>query len=525
MAKKTERNKIRKIDNLRNSILKLVKGNFDYFRDRPKHLAWAMMNFRLIDYVGRKFWSNSNNQEDLVLKAAKSLKKPEDSWLMYSAWDVSKHIYNKDFFDVNPNLPLEAKKNKTVEEWIALETDKRYRYQDLTPDARAVENELLCRGGPGNGYKWTKSGSIVNIYFLDGLAHLYGGFTRVQGKIRPDIKDKILGIRSNALIAKDVKNNLKKSRRVSRINNSENEAEKQILRYESEIKPLINNLPKNEQKTAMKVFRDVAYLEAIVEEAEKWSDEEWEEATKSNVFNYHGKRFDVSDVRIDSLKYLHRFQFRLKDRIKIGDNINYKKNPYSFERSTSWCDFVYKIKKPDNLKTKKALGIVEKFNIKTSKERLRAKLKGLKGPEETPEVKKAKAYLNIQRPNLKKYKPVLEKAKKGDEKSIKLLDKLSGVPSNGWNVIKSFIDYDKRLDGEARVMYLKKSNSGIYSDLSDHSNLVTMPDNAHSSYVEAGIRVSDIILSDEKGSRTSKKYARQFLEKWQKNYQLKKCVE
>lgn len=55
-----------------------------------------------------------------------------------------------------------------------------------------------------------------------------------------------------------------------------------------------------------------------------------------------------------------------------------------------------------------------------------------------------------------------------------------------------------------------------YYPLCEYSNLVTMPDNAHQSYVNAGIEVAKEILANKKEPYESREYARAFLDKWAK---------
>ena len=46
------KSKNKQIEKLRDNVLDIVKQNFDYFRENPKPLAWAMMNFEFMGVEG-----------------------------------------------------------------------------------------------------------------------------------------------------------------------------------------------------------------------------------------------------------------------------------------------------------------------------------------------------------------------------------------------------------------------------------------------------------------------------------------
>jgi len=241
------------------------------------------------------------------------------------------------------------------------------------------------------------------------------------------------------------------------------------------------------------------------------------------------------------------------------------------------------------------------------------KLKGKPPTKETDEkIKKARDYLNSQRPNLKEYNPILEKAtnlnerlrkidktklkvgvpviwnddgnkcrgkiiskryepgpfnrmmyvaefdgggfkyeRNFDKQSLKenlkinkaylrskerreakqageLLDRLANVPDKGWGSIRYFVlDEQRELDEsltELTGKKLRKKEKRLYYPPSEYSPLVTMPENAHPSYVKAGIRIAKEILKMTKNDisqknlvktyMAGKKHASQFLKKW-----------
>lgn len=343
--------RIKRAEKLTDRILEVVINDWDYFKARPKHLAWAMMNFSLVHYAGRRIDSCSENPKDLVLNAGEKLSE-EDSNLLYDAWGVT--VSNqREFPDANPELPLDSKQNKTLDEWIELCTDRNYEFRSIFPDAHSVESHLICCYGTGMG--WNKDGFITDTGPSDVDEAMFANYTRAEDEIRSDLKKQILKIRSNPLIIHHVNNYLKDAE----INAGNNRAEKRIVNDSWKVKQNIKKLPKRERDKIMKAFRQVAYLEAIVNDAKYWTEEEWKEARKSNIYDYQGTEFDVSEIDLSfchtALDFGSHIAFSLKRGKKIKD---YKKEGIINRRDFKWRDFVYKIENPDTPKVKKANAII-----------------------------------------------------------------------------------------------------------------------------------------------------------------------
>jgi hypothetical protein len=58
--KKIEK-QVKKLEKLSRGILNIVIKNWDYFKARPKHLAWAMMNYDLAHTAGRHVCEYTDN--------------------------------------------------------------------------------------------------------------------------------------------------------------------------------------------------------------------------------------------------------------------------------------------------------------------------------------------------------------------------------------------------------------------------------------------------------------------------------
>lgn len=183
---------MRAVKDLGARILDVVVQNFDYFRERPSHLAWAMMNYELIHRVG----NYNTNPKDAILEVGEELSE-EDGNLLYDAWGVT--VSNGcEFPDTNPNIPLESKRNRTMDEWIELFTNPSYRFKSLFPDEFAVKNYLLCT--IGTGYDWNNEGFVANVGPLGVDNDLFAGYTRSEASIDAGIRGKILEVRLDSRV-------------------------------------------------------------------------------------------------------------------------------------------------------------------------------------------------------------------------------------------------------------------------------------------------------------------------------------
>lgn len=188
-----------KIEQLRNKVLDVVLENFDYFKENPRHLAWAMMNYELIHRVGRvNFHECDDNPKDLVIEYGEKLKNKNDSNLMYDAWGVTVSNFIHEFEDTSPEIPLESKINKTLDEWVEVCMDKRFRFNEICPDRFSVEDHILCVSG--NGYGWNKDGFACEDGPCGTDEDIFAGYTRAEKEVREDIRNNILELRDNLKI-------------------------------------------------------------------------------------------------------------------------------------------------------------------------------------------------------------------------------------------------------------------------------------------------------------------------------------
>lgn len=493
---------------LRDGVVDVVVKNFGYFRKNPRHLAWAMMQFELIHRISRRFLDACHdNPKDVVVEAGEKLKKAKDADLLYDAWAVT--VANEDAFPDpgrgEPGLGL-AKPNKTLEDWIAIKTDSRYEYRSLYPDAWSVKNYLLCV--IGTGYGWNRAGFIAEVAPGDTDKSIFAGYTTAEQEVRADLRDEIAALRDAPLIRKHIPGYMK----AVEVNWGTNSVEKRIVNRSWRVDAQVTEagLARSEAAKVREAYRYVAYLDELLSSAGRWTPAEWEEARKSNVWMYRGVAFDVGEVTLDSRHSAYGmeegFATELRD---SGQGADYRRDTtWRSERRSKWREFVHRIDDENAPDVEQARTTI-----------MRSVLSGLKSapggdvPTEADEAA-ARAVLALHKPNLAEYAPLLERAEAGDPEAMRALDRVSGVPGPGWDSIAAFVDSKKRQDEMFRP---SKGGDGAraHYPLSQYSLLVTMPKNAHESYVRCGIEIAREILANPNDSAESKRYAERFLAKWE----------
>ena len=236
------------VEDLGARILNVVVDYFDYFRERPSHLAWVMMNYELIHRVG----NYSPNPKDAILEVAEGLSE-DDGNLLYDAWGVT--VSNDcEFPDTNPNIPLESKCNRTMDEWVELFTNPSYRFKSLFPDEFAVKDDLLCT--IGTGYNWNNDGFVANVGPSGVDNDLFAGYTRSEASIDLSIRGKILEVRLDPRVREKADSYLREAYNVAeRIYSGEDWLEavnprvkaerKERKRIDGELEALLAKLPED----------------------------------------------------------------------------------------------------------------------------------------------------------------------------------------------------------------------------------------------------------------------------------------
>jgi hypothetical protein len=89
-----------------------------------------------------------------------------DAWGMHVSNDLNTPTYDefvkklkegRELSDLDKKM---LKPNKTIDEWVEILTDKRYKYHSIYPNRRSVLNHLLCT--IGNGYGLSKDGFVYS---------------------------------------------------------------------------------------------------------------------------------------------------------------------------------------------------------------------------------------------------------------------------------------------------------------------------------------------------------------------------
>jgi len=193
-------------------LLKLAVQRISYFEENPSHLAWVMMHYSGLLRIGRVLSEDWTNPKDAILDLKDITQAQQD--LIYDAWGVT--VSNDpEFNDVA--LPLEGKPYKTMNEWLKLKLDPKYRYKSIYRDRISVYDHLLC--SIGTGMKWVEKDGVSYIADVGPAGvneALFAGYTRVGPKVAPEIRREVLNIADqygiSAYIQKMIANGKKAAR-------------------------------------------------------------------------------------------------------------------------------------------------------------------------------------------------------------------------------------------------------------------------------------------------------------------------
>lgn len=510
-------------------LIKLAVKNFDYFRANPRHLAWVMMHYELSHRIGRIYFDDClDNPKYPVIDAGEKLKKDGDSDLLYDAWGVTVSNDLK-FPDIVPGTP-ESNPRKTLDDWKNIMLDLNYKYHKLYSDARGVEDHLLC--AIGTGMDWTKGGYIDHTGPSDVPETNFYGYTKATNEIPIKIRKSVVDPFKDPKISKAKR----KIMRIININAGDNHAEQDFVNRRYIVERRVEGYVKENKsfnllqlkRKALKAFRYVCYFEQIFERAESWSKVDWEKNWGKKYLSYKGFKIKVSEINIDFMTSSYSFADRIE---KINSDCDMREDTYILrKRESMWSHFVYYM--PRNIKfkhsqlklefkvAKKHIAQYSNAMLKKPEERL---VRGERHYSSEKRYKYACAVLDRYRPNFKKYKHIYDEACKGDLRSIKIMDRIAKVPNPGWDALKYLVHYSKNLIRKMRSMKKKlgikkeeKPKKRTYYPICEYSCLVTMPENAHKSYVIAAKHIAKSIVNNPDERKDSQKYAKKFLKKWQK---------
>jgi hypothetical protein len=282
------------------SILNIIVENWDYFKSRPKRLAWAMMHYQ-IAYLAGCYLGNTEdfvgfqpgNPKYPILYRESFFDNQEEFDLLYDAW-VATISNDPEFLDAQ--IDLEYKENKTVDEWVELFTDPQYRYNSLFPTKDSSIDYLL--GTIGSGLFWNNDG------FITSLKGPFQGYTKMGDYIRKDLHDKITAISYNKELAPFSKKIWEEHEQWA----ANNKARKKFYR----IRRFFYYKLWVDHRQAIESFLEDNYddlyficnYNCLVEQAFEWSEKEWEEAIKKSVYNIYGKTININEIRSD---FIHNY--------------------------------------------------------------------------------------------------------------------------------------------------------------------------------------------------------------------------
>jgi len=183
-------------------ILKEVVNRKGFFKKKPKALAYLMQWYSHLHYASRFDPNKELHDWENLKYAILDLDKVVDSIyadFVYFAWGAtidyeSKRSYGK------PHK-LESKKNKTVQDWVKLCLDPKYRFHSLYPNRIKVIEKLLCHYG--TGFTWNQEGFLSDP---DGEGIFYGYETVGFKQLPKALKDLTVQWKRNTTIALGFKN-------------------------------------------------------------------------------------------------------------------------------------------------------------------------------------------------------------------------------------------------------------------------------------------------------------------------------
>lgn len=174
------------IEKLSDKMLKFVEKHQSHLckKENLNQLAYVMLRWEILYHVGRvcfgyegivrKGYQCENNPKYELGDGKIKYDSEENENIIYDAWGIAVGLtserggtkcfvlddidYTPDNNKKTPILKLQAKKNKTMDDYVNLMTDPKYRYNSLFPDTYRVYDYLLCT--IGTGYGWNKDGYI-----------------------------------------------------------------------------------------------------------------------------------------------------------------------------------------------------------------------------------------------------------------------------------------------------------------------------------------------------------------------------
>ncbi|KKN58903.1 hypothetical protein LCGC14_0547050 [marine sediment metagenome] len=433
---------IKRLESYIDDILDIVVKNWDYFKPRPVHLAWAMMQYELAHRASRQIDDCTGNPKYPICDAGDKMTVEGDGDLLYDAWAVCiSNDYN--FPDANPDLPIESKKNKTVQDWIDLQLNPDYKYCDLYGDGEErVIDRLLCIIGSGLG--WNKDGFIDDTGPSGVCSATFAGYTRAAEDIREDLFQEIVALSHNNELITHVKEIWEEH--LIRASN-DRPAIKALgmasdIRWETRKGKLTH--PIDELLEASKYL---CYFEELCRRSQRWTIEEWAEMRKKEVVEVNGFEMKVADFRDDFHHPASMMRFlRLGGHEdELESKIDARIDRYRSFSGVNWIKD--KLKEDPSLDVDLFLDLVVNTNV-------------------------VKGWAAIKH---------IFSGKKEREYSYKLLMEDEEIQVNVMNASRASLFKDLGLD-----MQPPKERSKFYP-ICEYSPVWRMPKNAHKSYVEAAV--------------------------------------
>lgn len=183
-------------------ILEILVKEQKFFEQNHNCLAYMFYFHDEVHYGSRydknkRLHDNENPKNALIEIIYKVSKKYGD---LLSDASVATMDYRTERGD--EVLPLEKKMNKTVDDWIDIKLNPKYRYHGLYPARRQALDYLLCR--IGSGENWNKDGYISDIGPGGADLCAYMDFKKSFKDLPKYIQDRITETRNDPIVSKGI---------------------------------------------------------------------------------------------------------------------------------------------------------------------------------------------------------------------------------------------------------------------------------------------------------------------------------
>lgn len=150
-----------------------------------------------------------------------------------------------------------------------------------------MKNTLLL--GHGDYDEWTNEGFIAQFLQAGTDQDIFGGYTRAEEDVEDSIRERIVEVRAR------FEEDSEDLREIMRVMAGDDKVEKLYQKGLKEIQEVLSQFPEEDHERILDAHRFHCNRKLLLEEAETWSDEQWQE---DMMYSVSGNSFDVSEVAL-----------------------------------------------------------------------------------------------------------------------------------------------------------------------------------------------------------------------------------